>query len=210
MTKRAPEKLAVFDFDHTLTSKDTTLYFLKYYAGPIKAYSALFSNLPALLMAMNGVSTWRNVKERIFKSVFGGHTPEMIAPYGKSFAEIEIPAILIAKVWQQLNQLRSNGYEIALLSASCSIWLRHWCELENITLLCTELEIVNNQLTGKIAGENCYGAEKVVRLKEMYELDKVKHMVAYGNHKSDFYYMDLAHEAYLVKGNEVEQYERRR
>lgn len=209
MNKRAPEKLAVFDFDQTLTTKDTTLYFLRYYAGPVKAYTAFLSNLPALLMAMNGVTSWRNVKERVFKSVFGGHSPDMITPYGKSFAEIEIPAMLIDKVWSQLNQLRNNGYEIVLLSASCSVWLKHWCERENITLLCTELEVVNGKLTGRIHGENCYGPEKVTRLKQVYELDKVKHIVAYGNHKSDFYYMDLAHEAYLVKGNQLERYEKR-
>ncbi len=207
MIKDTRVKLAVFDFDETLTDKDTTLFFLNYYAGAFKTWMAFILNLPELVLAMRGIVEWKNVKERVFTHVFAGHTPEMIAPVEKRFAEVEIPAMLIESVWYKLTELRKNGYRIVLLSASCSIWLKQWCERENIHLLCTELEIVDGKFTGKIAGNNCYGPEKVNRLKQAYNISEAEHIVAFGNHKSDFYYMDLAHEAYLVKGDKLIKYE---
>lgn len=210
MQKKAPDKLAIFDFDETLTWRDTTVYFLRYYAGSPRTYFAFLINLPSIVMAMNGFAEWKKAKEKIFKNIFGSHTPQMVQEYGESFANHEIPNMLIAPVWDELNRLRNEGYEILLLSASCSIWLKHWCDKENIALLCSELEVKNGRFTGKLKGENCYGPEKANRLNQAYNLDQISSIVAYGNHPSDFYYMNLAHKAYLVKGNKIIPYEKQK
>ncbi|HLP21726.1 MAG TPA: haloacid dehalogenase-like hydrolase, partial [Chitinophagales bacterium] len=92
----------------------------------------------------------------------------------------------------------------------CSIWLEAWCKKENIEMFCSELEVLNGKFTGKLKGENCYGPEKANRLNAGYDLSKIRHVVAFGNHRSDYYYMDLAHEAYLVKGNQITKHEKQR
>lgn len=57
--------------------------------------------------------------------------------------------------------------------------------------------------TGAINGQNCYGAEKVARLK----LELADHDIdeAYGDRESDMPVLKLARNAFLVTGDKVEQ-----
>lgn len=203
MQKRSPNKLAIFDFDGTLTYSDTTIGFLIYYGGYIKTLCAFLFNAPWILLACLHFINWESVKERVFKVVFGGDDFNMAKEKGDSYGNQLIPKLLLPITMDELNHLRLNGFEILLLSASCRLWLEQWCINENIELICTELEQRNGVLTGKILGSNCFGEEKVRRLKHKYDLESIDEVIAFGNHSSDFYYMRLAHKAYMVKCNQL-------
>ncbi|MCX6198818.1 MAG: HAD-IB family hydrolase [Bacteroidetes bacterium] len=203
MEKRTPAQLAIFDFDGTLTLRDTTFGFVFYFAGTAKAIVSLLAILPYWILAGLGQLKMQTVKEKLFKIIFGGCSIFKVQKCGNSYGANEIPKILHPTVYSEMKKLQSQGFEILILSASCSVWLKSWCEKECLQLICSELEISNNCFTGKLKGQNCYGKEKLKRLYEVYEIDKINEVVAYGNHASDLHYMKLAREAYLVNGKKI-------
>lgn len=207
MQKRTPSKLAIFDFDGTLTTRDTTFGFIFFYAGKAKTITALLSLLPQLVLAKLGYLNMQAVKEKLFRKIFGGHAVRIVKMSGDEFGDNEIPLILHSLVYTEMKRLQEEGFEILLLSASCSVWLSHWCKKENIELLCSEMEEVDGVYTGSLQGKNCYGKEKVVRLNAAYDLKKIKEILAYGNHPSDLHYMKLADKAFMVKGKKALPYE---
>lgn len=203
MEKRTPAQLAIFDFDGTLTLRDTTFGFVFYFAGTAKAVYSLLAILPYWFLACTGQLKMQAVKEKLFKLIFGGFTISEVQKRGNDYGANEIPKILHPKVYADLKKLQSQGFEILILSASCSVWLKSWCEKESLQLICSELEISNGCLTGKLKGQNCYGKEKLKRLYEVYEIDKINEVVAYGNHASDLHYLKLASKAYLINGKKI-------
>lgn len=207
MQKRTPDKLAIFDFDGTLTTRDTTFGFIFFYAGSIKAIVSLLYILPMVVSAKLGKVKMQAVKEKLFQSILGGHTVGNAKIHGDLFSTNKIPLILHPVVYPEMKKLREEGFEIILLSASCSLWLKQWCEKEKILLLCSELEVENGCYTGNLEGKNCYGEQKVVRLREIYDLNRISEIVAYGNHHSDSYYMKLANKSFMVNGSNVLPYE---
>lgn len=207
MQKKTPPKLAIFDFDGTLTTRDTTFGFIFFYAGKTKTITALLSIIPQLVLAKLGYLTMQTVKEKLFQNIFGGHAVDIVKMSGDEFGANEIPLILHSHVYTEMKRLQEEGFEILLLSASCSVWLSHWCKKENIELLCSEMEEVDGAYTGSLEGKNCYGSEKVVRLNAVYDLKKITEIMAYGNHPSDIHYMKLADKAFMVKGQKVLPYE---
>ncbi len=207
MQKRIPTKLAIFDFDGTLTTRDTTFRFIFFYAGKMKAITALVSIIPQLVLAKFGYLNMQAVKEKLFRNIFGGHAVAAVKLRGDEFGTNEIPLILHSIVYAEVKRLREDGFEILLLSASCRVWLNYWCRKESIDLLCSEMEEVDGFYTGNLLGRNCYGKAKVERLNEAYDLKKIREIYAYGNHRSDLYYMKLADKAFLVKGKKVLPYE---
>ncbi|HEU5146872.1 MAG TPA: haloacid dehalogenase-like hydrolase, partial [Chryseosolibacter sp.] len=54
----------------------------------------------------------------------------------------------------------------------------------------------NKHLTGKILGRNCYGDEKVCRIKEEFDLPSFERIIAYGDSSGDREMLQLANESH--------------
>lgn len=64
-------------------------------------------------------------------------------------------------------------------------------------VLCTEAEFDGNDvLTGNFATDNCYGMEKVRRLKQKYPDRQKFKLVAYGDSSGDREMLDFADEGF--------------
>ena len=57
--------------------------------------------------------------------------------------------------------------------------------------------MIDNFLTGKFQGKNCFGPEKVSRIKNKFDLKKVKKIYAYGDSTGDSEMLELADYKYL-------------
>ena len=86
---------------------------------------------------------------------------------------------------------------MVVVSASPETWIRPWCEAQGMEAIATRLEEREDRLTGKIAGRNCQGEEKVRRVREIIDLDSYTRIYAYGNSSGDMPMLSLAHERYL-------------
>ena len=83
MNKRA---IAVFDFDGTLTSKDTLLEFIKYACGTWRFYLGFTCYSPIIvLMFLHLYPNWK-AKEKIFAFFFKGWEYQKFKDYGEEFS----------------------------------------------------------------------------------------------------------------------------
>ncbi|MDX1956231.1 MAG: haloacid dehalogenase-like hydrolase, partial [Chitinophagaceae bacterium] len=61
-----------------------------------------------------------------------------------------------------------------------------------IRLISSLLSEEGQRITGKLEGKNCNGEQKVVRIKEQFNLDEYKEIFAYGDSKGDRPMLQLA------------------
>jgi len=75
---------------------------------------------------------------------------------------------------------------VVLASASLELLLEPWARAAGVDdVLATRLEVRDGRLTGRLAGPNCYGPEKVARLEALVgDLAGVE-LYAYGDSRGD-------------------------
>ena len=197
---------AYFDFDGTLSTLDTFIPFLIHALG----YPRLLVNLPKLLWIslLYGTKKIDNevAKERVVTLLLTGRSLEGLESKAQSFAEHHLKKYIKPSVFSRLQHHKELGHSIILVSANLGIYLRHFAKLHGIDdVIATEIEFVDGKATGKLATRNCYGAEKVTRIKQYlvdhHETDDYSY--AYGNSKGDYEMLDYVNEAYWVAKHKV-------
>ena len=186
------QRIAFFDFDGTITTKDTLLEFIKYYKGAARFYLGFLLNSPWLVAYKLKIISNQAGKERILTWFFGNTPQDKFQSRCNSFAAEIIPTLLRPKATREIALLQQKGFTVVVVSASPEDWLRPWTEKIGVALLASRLETKNNKLTGKLVGRNCYGREKVSRIKENYELSGYSDIQAYGDTSGDKPMLGLA------------------
>lgn len=179
--------IAAFDFDGTLTTRDSLLPFLIDTTGVWKSAFYLFLEIPAMLGFLLGITPRQTTKERILKRFFGGVALKTLQHQGERFAGERIAKLLKPKARKRLEWHLNQGHRCILVSASIDIYLQPWIEKVGIhTLLCSRLEVDTEQkITGKLIGLNCWGPEKVRRLEEVCGPRTSYTLYAYGDSRGD-------------------------
>jgi len=174
----------LFDFDGTITKKDTLFVFTRYYHGSTKLILGLVFLSPLfLLFALKMLSNQR-MKEIFLTWFFRNENIEYFDSRCKTFTE-EVKGITRPLAMSKLEEYKKDGNIISVVSASPINWVKPWCDQYNIKCIATKLEIKEGRLTGKIVGNNCYGKEKVRRIKEHFTLESFNEIHAYGDSKGD-------------------------
>ncbi|HYH49392.1 MAG TPA: HAD-IB family hydrolase [Acidimicrobiia bacterium] len=161
--------LAAFDLDGTLTRRDTLVPFLLRAFGRDRTYKALLaSSLPLARAAALGGPHRDRAKAVVLKRIFGGVPLAPLAEAAESFADHVVASALRPDIRARADWHREQGHELVLVSASPELYVAPiGRRLGFDAVLATRLEVdADGRLTGRIEGENCRGAEKVVRLRE--------------------------------------------
>ena len=185
-------KLVLFDFDGTLTQKDSLLEFIAYYKGRRQLYLGFLVNIYRVFRYYLGKLTNTQLKEDILSHFFEGEPIERFNKAGDDFATHVIPSILKSNALKTIDQYRKNGHRIIIVTASCSNWIRAWTDNLGLELIATELEVSDGKITGKIRGNNCYGPEKVARIRSYVDVDEYDEIIAYGDSAGDKQMLDMA------------------
>lgn len=184
--------IAFFDFDGTITTKDTLLEFIKYTNGLLKFYIGFLLNSHWIVGYKLGIITNQRAKEKVLKYFFGGKETVLFNKNCKDFVESKIPGMLRPGAIQEINNLLADGMEVVIVSASPENWVKLWAEQYGASCISTRLETRNNKISGLISGKNCYGDEKVRRIKEIYDLAAYTKIYAYGDSEGDKEMLRLA------------------
>lgn len=184
--------IAFFDFDGTITEKDSLLEIIKFKHGSLKFYTGMLVNSPYLFAMKAGFISNQKAKEKVLRWFFGKLKLEDFQKLSDDFATNIIPSLIRPKAVTEINKLKNAGFEVVIVSASAENWLTLWCEKEGLSLLGTILETKNGCITGSISGNNCYGEEKVRRVKEKYDLSAYRNIQCYGDTKGDKPLLGLA------------------
>ncbi|HAP01419.1 MAG TPA: hypothetical protein DCQ93_05775 [Bacteroidetes bacterium] len=189
-------KLAVFDFDGTLTARDSFFSFLIEYFSFSKIISGIIILLPVFIFYK---LRWMNpdkAKEKVIRYFFTGQNIYSVKKFSSDFSASKIPALITERGNACLKKYKDNNFKIVILSASLEVYLKPWCDSQGFECIATQLKIENEKFTGDIDGHNCRGNEKLIRLKEKYDLGSFEEIHSFGNSRSDKPFMSVANHSF--------------
>ncbi len=192
-------RISVFDFDGTLTRRDTLLLFARHALGRHAAHLAILRTLPHILAWKLGLITNSKAKEKLFGHMFGGMPYADFKAYGESFADI-VDRNMRKQGCGALEMAIMRGEETVIDSASVEEWILPWARRHGVSrVLATRPEVADGRLTGRFATPNCVGAEKVNRLRRIIADSDSVYISAYGDSGGDAQLLEYADEPHLLK-----------
>jgi HAD superfamily hydrolase (TIGR01490 family) len=184
--------LAIFDFDGTITTRDSFADFIFFSHGAWKTIRGVIVNSPILILyLLKFVPNWQ-AKEEVFSYFFKGMRIEAFDQLANRHAAERLPKILRPLALEKLKWHKEERHTIVVVSASFENYLRVWCDHHGVLLLATQVEVENGVLTGRFSSKNCFGDEKVRRIKEKYELKDYEFIYAYGDSRGDLPLKEIA------------------
>lgn len=190
-------QIAFFDLDHTITAKDTFIEFLKFTHGKFRFYLNFIYLSPILVLyKVKVIPNWK-AKIILLSLFYKGWQKDKLLGLGNKFALELLPAMVYGKALAKIKWHLNEGHTVVIVSASVDIWFQSWCRQLGLELLSTELTFTDGVFTGTYSRPNCFGEEKVKRIREKYDLSHFDKIYAYGDSKSDQFMMGLAHESYF-------------
>ena len=185
-----------FDLDGTLTRSDTYRAFLiscllrrpsRWLATPLLAGAV------ALHLAKLRSNTW--LKGVFLNLILGGCGRATIARWAEAFCADTLPGMLRAEAADKIAARRAAGDTIVIATASPDLYMTELAgKLGVDDFISTRAEWdSNDRLTGRLAGGNCYGAEKLSRVQAwMNERGASGPVTAYSDHHADIPLLSFA------------------
>ena len=186
-------KIVAFDFDGTLTTRDTLLAFIRYAKGSTAFWLGFLRYAPLLVLMKLGLYPNYQAKEKVFAHFFKGMTIEAFDALCQGFAQDHLH-LLRSQGIKTLMQAQDDGAEVVIVSASIDNWVQPF--FTDVTVLGTQIEVKEGVLTGRFLTKNCYGQEKVNRILARFPDRQDYHLTAYGDSRGDQELLAFADEAH--------------
>ncbi|UFK97447.1 HAD family hydrolase [Kaistella faecalis] len=178
------KKLYLFDFDGTLTYKDTMFLYLKFY-NSTKFYVQFVKHIPLFILLKLNLADAEKVKKSFISSILKGESLAKIDKKAQSFFEKFERDIFRKNALEFIQNIDRTQTECYIVSASLDIWVKPFAEKLNIKLLATQTEFADDIFTGNFIGKNCNGPEKVKRIIEAVKGRKFDKIIAFGDTSGD-------------------------
>lgn len=189
-------QVALFDFDRTLTTRDTFVDFCIRTGGRTRCLRAL----PALFLALlerEEVARNTALKRALVRTLFGGWTGERIREAGRVYAGTRLAGLLRAEALARVRWHQEQGHRVIVVSASLDAWIAPWCRAMQLELIATGLALEDGKVTGEFDPPNCHGPEKARRVIELIGKTTPRPTIhAYGDSEGDRQMLELADIAY--------------
>ena len=181
------------DFDGTITTRDTLVEFIRFAKGNWRCLAGFLLYAPLMvLMKMRLYPNYKS-KQRLFAHFFKGMSVEEFDRLGRDFADTHRPLVRPGAA-AMIERCLNEGAEVVIVSASIDNWVQPF--FPRIKVIGTRVETADGRLTGRFLSKNCYGSEKVRRLRELFPDRHTYHLTAYGDSHGDKALLDFADEAH--------------
>ncbi len=187
-------RLVLFDFDGTLTRTDTFFEFIRFHHGTARFIAGFIFLSPVLALFKVGLIKNGHAKQIVLRHFFSNTPAESFNRSCTAFATEIIPGLIRPAAQLALREETRKKSILVVVSASPENWVKPWCDLQQIQCIGTQLEVVDSKITGNIKGQNCFGQEKVNRIKEKFSLADFSMVAAYGDSSGDKQMLELAQE----------------
>lgn len=178
------KKLYCFDFDGTLTYKDTMFMYLKFY-DPTRFRLQFLKHVPLFVLLKLKLADTEKVKKSFIGSILKGQTQEKIEKKSRQFFEYYYPKIVRENALDFIQNMDRNNTQSLLVTASLDIWAKPFAEAFKMQLISTKAEFRNGVFTGNFVGKNCNGNEKLVRIQQEISNHKYDKIIAFGDTSGD-------------------------
>jgi phosphatidylglycerophosphatase C len=187
--------LALFDFDGTITTRETLPDFLRFATPARRLYvGKLLFVLPVLAYKLELLPV-HALRALLVRYAFGGLPRAAVEDAGRCFAATVLPPLVRPEMQARIDAHRAQGDTIVVVSGGFDVYLASWCEAQGVEFVCSSLESEGDRLTGRYAGAQCAADEKVRRVRERYDLAAYREVHAHGDTHEDHALLALAHVA---------------
>ena len=188
------KKIYAFDFDGTITTKDTLIEFIRYAKGSM-ALGLGFMRYAHLLVLMKiGLYPNYKAKQKVFAHFFKDTTLDDFNALCKAFAASS-SHLLRPNAIEAIKHAIKEGSEVLIVSASIDNWVQPF--FPQVKVVGTQIEVIDSKLTGRFLSKNCYGQEKVNRILSLYPNRQDYHLTAYGDSRGDKEMLAFADESHF-------------
>ena len=186
-----------FDFDGTITTRDTFLAFIRHAVGIFRFCSGMSVCAPVIAKMFLHLMQTQEAKEAVFTHFFKGMPIEKFNALCRDFAEknqhlIRPDALTCIKTALQ------RGESVLIVSASLENYIASFFEGTPVQIEATEVALDSeNRLTGRFSGANCKGEEKVRRILARFPERTAYTLIAYGDSSGDREMLTFADESHF-------------
>jgi phosphatidylglycerophosphatase C len=195
------KRVAVFDFDKTIITKDAEDAYLRFASNIV-----LFHATVAEGLARYGWLCVRKKQTTSLRTFMKGFVVRRLLG-GKKLSDLD-EAVRKTFKWQKFNEpvmkaLRehhANGDAIVVASGSLSLFLPQLlCDVPHDALICTDIGVENGVVTGELINGNCVRKSKAARVKAwMDEHGPWDESFGYGNYPDDVPMLQLMRHRVIV------------
>ncbi len=189
--------IVAFDFDGTLTVRDSFQAFLRWRAGAFEFHVGLLRLIPAAVAYLGHRSRAR-LKAAMVRVYLKGLPREVLEREASEFAASNAPLLLRPDALKAWRRHRQDGARMVIVTASPDILVWPFARgLGADLLIGTRLTLSEDgRVAGTLASANCRGIEKVNRLREAFG-DDVRLLAAYGDTAGDREMLELAEDRFM-------------
>jgi HAD superfamily hydrolase (TIGR01490 family) len=185
--------LALFDFDGTITTRETMADFMVHAVPPRRQAWGRLLLAPCVAGYKLGLVSGVAVRTAVVRVGFAGVPSGLVQAHGETFAATALPALLRPEAMDRIRRHRQQGDTVVVVSGGLDAYLAPWCRTHGLALICSTLEQRDGRLTGRYLGAQCVGEEKARRVCAAYDLAAYGRIYAYGDTHEDLALLDLAH-----------------
>jgi phosphatidylglycerophosphatase C len=190
------KKIAFFDFDGTITTRDSMPEIIKFLKGRSAFYTGILMNMQWFIAYQINLISAGLLKEKILSYFFSGMPEHIFQEQCDLFADRKLPGLIRPDAIAEMDRLRKEGFEMVIVSASAENWIRNFAKRKSLQLIATKLQVKNGAITGKIEGKNCKGEQKVISIQEKWDLASFDKIYVYGDTPADKPMMALASQSF--------------
>jgi len=185
-------RLALFDFDGTITHADTFTPFMLRAVAPRRLAFGKVALSPLVAAYKLRLLPATRMRRAIVAFGFRGRPSAEVRAQGLEYSRLHLPSVVRPRALARIHWHQAQGDEVVVVSASLDVYLSDWCQRLGVNLICTELEERDGILTGRYRGGDCTGAEKARRVQGRYDLRAFSTIFAYGDTPEDSAMLALA------------------
>lgn len=186
--------LALFDFDGTITDRETMPAFMHLAVRPGRLRAGKVLLLPLILGYKARLVPGRLVRAAICRFGFRRVPVHEVEAHGEQFAKKFLPGWLRPEAMARIAWHKARGDTVVVVSGGLDVYLQHWCEQHGVALLCSSLEERDGKLTGRYRGRQCVGLEKARLVRGHFPPERFTRVFAYGDTPEDRELLALADE----------------
>jgi HAD superfamily hydrolase (TIGR01490 family) len=188
--------LALFDFDGTITDRETMPGFMVAAVRPRRLVLGKLLLLPLIVGYKLRIVPGTLVRAAICWFGFRGIPAAELERHGEEFARSALPVTVRPQALARIAWHKARGDRVVVVSGGLDLYLRHWAAAQGLELVCSSLQRREGRFTGFYEGRQCVRAEKVRRVEEIYPAHQFGKVFAYGDTPEDHELLAMAHEAY--------------
>lgn len=186
--------LYLFDFDGTITKKDTLFDFLKF-SFPESYFINYLMFIPFFVASKLKLIKASLVKEKFISKFLKGKSYVEINRLTQNYFEQNHKDLIYSKADEYIKSL-SNYNDKFIVSASIDFWIQPFADYYEMGLICTKAKFDEQGFfTGNFASENCNYEEKKNRIEKEIDLSLYDEIIAFGDTKGDEAMFSLASKA---------------